>query len=134
MDVNLISVGCETHVELCTMLRKKNCELENDFVESEKKRRRLEQDLKQNESIMIEMQRRIEADQREKEKENQSEIRHLKMKMRKMEDDKRKMGDLIKTLSSFYEKDKERNTNSEVNIGVIGNGVLTNKKRKHNEN
>ena len=120
--------------EESTMLRKKNCELENNFVESEKKRRRLEQDLKQNEAIMIEMQRRIEADQREKEKENQSEVRHLKMKMRKMEDEKRKMGGLIKSLSSFYEKDKERSTNSEVNIGVIDNGVLTTKKRKHNEN
>lgn len=113
--------------EESTMLRRKVCKLENDFAESEKKRMKLEQE-------MIEMQRRIETDQREKEKENQSEVRHLKMKNKSLEDERRKMGGLIKSLSSFYEKDKERNTNSEVNIGVIGNGVLTTKKRKHNEN
>ena len=113
--------------EESTMLRTKVCKLENDFAESEKKRIRLEQE-------MIEMQRRIETDQREKEKENQSEVRHLKIKNKSLEDERRKMGGLIKSLSSFYEKDKERNTNSEVNIGVIGNGVLTTKKRKHNEN
>ena len=105
--------------EESTMLRQKVCKLENDFAESEKQRMRLKQE-------MIELKSKIERDQREKEKENESEVRHLKMKNKSLQKEREEMGRLIKSLSTFYEKGKERSTNSE--------GVLTPEKRKHNEN